>query len=200
VFDDLSMVESEKGKAKLMVFEKGKAKQADDDLDLENRIKKRSEDFNRLLKAKKTKETKEAGEEEESKEAILAEVVEVSIDEEDSSDEGCFGDEDVVLFNDVKYPLSDAEIRMFKERPTTSRAPTASTSTRSRAPTASTRSRAHTASTRSKALIESTSNAQAASTAPRGYRKIAMTGCVLALRAPNDPNAPPPSATRKRKP
>ncbi|GJR69894.1 hypothetical protein Tco_0015959 [Tanacetum coccineum] len=168
----------DKGKGK--VDEKGNAKQVEDDvdlidaLDLQNRIKKLSEDFNRLLKAKKAKEAKEAE---------LAEVVEVSSDEEDSSDEGFFGDEDLVLFNDVKYPLSDAEIRMFKERPTTSRAPTASTSTRSRAPT------------RSKAPITSTSNAQAASTAPR-----AMTGCVLALRAPNDPNAPPPSTTRKRKP
>ncbi|GJS77906.1 hypothetical protein Tco_0727787 [Tanacetum coccineum] len=55
-------------------------------------------------------------------------------DEDDFTDEGLFGDEDVVLFNDVKYPLTDVEIRMFKERPTTSRASTASTSTRSRAP------------------------------------------------------------------
>ncbi|GKA50396.1 hypothetical protein Tco_0743469 [Tanacetum coccineum] len=47
--------------------------------------------------SKKTKEAKEA-----------------EVDEEDSSDE------DLVLFNHVKYPLSDAEIRMFKERPTTS--------------------------------------------------------------------------------
>ncbi|GKF51650.1 hypothetical protein Tco_0148117 [Tanacetum coccineum] len=110
---------------------------------------------------------------------MLTEVVKVS------------SDEDVVLFNDVKYPLSYPEIRMFKEIPTTSRAPTAFTSTRSRAPNASTRSRAP---------IASTSNAQAASTTPRGYMKIDMTGCMLALRAPNDPNAPPPSTTRKRKP
>nr|GEY05611.1 hypothetical protein [Tanacetum cinerariifolium] len=56
----------------------------------------------------------------------------------------------------------------------------------------------HTASTsiRSKAPIASTSNAQAASTAPRGYEKLSMTGYVLALFAPN---APPPLATRKRK-
>ncbi|GJS28244.1 hypothetical protein Tco_0488864 [Tanacetum coccineum] len=116
--------------------------------------------------AKKTKEAKDA------------EVVEVPSDEEDSSDEAFFGDEDLVLFNHVKYPLSDAEIGMFKERPTTS------TSTRSRAPTASIRSRA---------LIASTSNAQPA--APRGHRKIGMTGCVLGLRASNDPNDPPPSTT-----
>ncbi|GKF72949.1 hypothetical protein Tco_0219281, partial [Tanacetum coccineum] len=57
-------------------------------------------------------------------------------------------------------------------------------------------SRAPTTSTRSRALIASTSNAQPA--APRGYMKIAMIGCVLGLRAPNDPNAPPPSTTRKR--
>ncbi|GKD01550.1 hypothetical protein Tco_1171824, partial [Tanacetum coccineum] len=34
-----------------------------------------------------------------------------------------------------------------------------------------------------------------ASTASRGYMKIAMTGCVLSSRAFNDPNAPPPSTT-----
>ncbi|GJX40865.1 hypothetical protein Tco_0255855 [Tanacetum coccineum] len=70
--------------------------------------------------------------------------------------------------------------------------PTAPTSTRFRAPTAST-------STRSRASIASTSNAKAVSTAPRGYRKITMTGCVITLFAPNALNAPPPSATRKRK-
>ncbi|GJZ50492.1 hypothetical protein Tco_0604682 [Tanacetum coccineum] len=48
--------------------------------------------------------------------------------------------------------------------------------------------------------IASTSNAQAASTAPRGYMKIAMIGCVLDLRAPNNPNAPPHSDTQKRNP
>ncbi|GJV99049.1 hypothetical protein Tco_1554301 [Tanacetum coccineum] len=140
----------EKGKSKLMVSEKGSKKASVDlvdALDLQNIIKKLSEDFNMLVKAQKTKEAKEA------------KVVEVSSDEEDFSDEGFFGDKDVVLFNDVKYPLTDAEIRMFKERPTTSRAPIASTSTTSR----------------SIVLIASTSNAQAASTAPRGYRKIAMT-------------------------
>nr|GEV79895.1 hypothetical protein [Tanacetum cinerariifolium] len=135
----------------------------------------------KLLKSKKAKEAEEAE---------LVEVVEVSNDEEDSSDEGFFGDEDLVLYNDVKYPPDDAEIRMFMERPTTSRNPTTSTSTRSRA---------HTTSTRSRAPIASTSNAQAAFTTLRGYRKIAMTGCVLALRAPNDPNALPPLTTRKRK-
>nr|GEX44892.1 hypothetical protein [Tanacetum cinerariifolium] len=79
------LARAEKGKAKLMVSEKGKAKvDALDDvdlvdtLDLENRIKKLSEDFNS--------------------------------DEEDYSDEGFFGDEDVALFNDFKFLLSDAEI------------------------------------------------------------------------------------------
>ncbi|GJR92070.1 hypothetical protein Tco_0216081 [Tanacetum coccineum] len=191
----------EKGKSKLMVSRKGTKKASVDlfdALDLQNRIKKLFEDLNMFVKAKKTKEAKEA------------EVVEVPSDEEDSSDEAFFGDEDLVLFNHVKYPLSDDEIRMFKERPTTS------TSTRSRAPTASTgfraliastsnpkpaalrRSRAPTASTISRALISSASSAQLA--ALRGYRKIGMTGCVLDLKAPNDPNAPPPSTTRKRKP
>nr|GEV13441.1 hypothetical protein [Tanacetum cinerariifolium] len=66
---------------------------------------------------------------------------------------------------------------------------TALTSIKSRALTAST-------STRSRAPTASTSNAQADFTTPRGYKKIAMTGCVIALFAPN---APPPSATKKRK-
>ncbi|GKB01111.1 hypothetical protein Tco_0829155 [Tanacetum coccineum] len=189
-------------KAKQAEHDKGKGKQLDDDdldahdddldaLDLENRIKKLEEDFGRLLKKKKANEAKEAKnaklaketkKAKKAKEAMLAEVVQVSSNEDDSSDEGLFRDEDVVLFNDVKYLLTDAEISMLNERPTTFRAPTASTSIRSITPTAS------------------TSNAQAASTlAPRGYRKIVATGCVLGLRAPNDPNAPPPSATRKRK-
>ncbi|GJV25869.1 hypothetical protein Tco_1378564 [Tanacetum coccineum] len=88
-----------------------KAKQAEHDKG-KVKIKKLEEDFSRLLKAKESKEAKEA------KSKVKTEVVEVS------SDEGFYGDEDVVLFNDVKYPLSDAEIRMFKKRPTTSRAPT----------------------------------------------------------------------------
>ncbi|GJV25103.1 hypothetical protein Tco_1377798 [Tanacetum coccineum] len=79
--------------------------------------------------------------------------------------------------------LNDTEIKMFKEKPTTS---------------TFTRSGALTAFIRSRALIASTSNAQPA--APRGYRKIGMTGCVLSLRAHDDPNAPPPSTIRKRKP
>ncbi|GJX93358.1 hypothetical protein Tco_0347944 [Tanacetum coccineum] len=170
------LARAEKGKAKRIIFEKGKAKQAEDDvdlvdaLDLEHRIKKLSEDFNRLLKAKKAKEKKKA---EEAELKVKKEVVEVSSDEKDSSDE------EVV------------EIRMFKERPTTSRTPNAFISTRLRTSTAFTRSRAPTTSTRSRAPIASTSSAQAASTAPT---------CVLALRAPNDPNAPPPSTTQKRKP
>ncbi|GJW50376.1 hypothetical protein Tco_0091727 [Tanacetum coccineum] len=146
-------------KAKQTEHDKGKATQAENDIDY----------------AKKAKETKEA----ELK--VKKEVVEVS------SDERFSGDNDVVLFNDVKYPLSDAEIRMFKERLTTSRAPTASTST-------------FKAFTRSKAHIASTSNAQDASTASRGYMKIAMIGCVLSLRDSDDLNAPPPSTTQKRKP
>ncbi|GJZ57360.1 hypothetical protein Tco_0612854 [Tanacetum coccineum] len=158
-----------------------------DALDLENRIKKLEEDFGRLLKKKKAKEAKKVKNEKlanevkkakeaelkanksneaelKANEAMFAEVVQVSSDEDDSSNEGLFGDEDVVLFNDVKYPLTDAEIRMLKERPTTFKAPTASTSTRSRASTAS------------------TSNAQAASTsAPRGYMKIAVTQDVYLI-------------------
>ncbi|GKC74385.1 hypothetical protein Tco_1120268 [Tanacetum coccineum] len=88
-------------------------------LDLENIVTKLKEDFTRLIKAKKAKEADEA------------EVIKVS------SDEGFSCDEVVVCFNDVKYPLINSKIRMFKEKPTTSREPTkqlASTSTRFRAP------------------------------------------------------------------
>ncbi|GKA81546.1 hypothetical protein Tco_0788238, partial [Tanacetum coccineum] len=113
------MVESskatKKGKAKLMVnddmhdLDDVDLDHVDHDaLDLENRVKKLEEDFSRILKAKKAKEAKEA-------ELKVNKVVQVS------SDEGFFFDEDVVLFNDVKYPLTDAKIRMFKERPTTSK-------------------------------------------------------------------------------
>ncbi|GJV10482.1 hypothetical protein Tco_1352023 [Tanacetum coccineum] len=140
-------------------------------LDLKNRIKTLEEDFSRLLKAKKAKEAKET---EEAELKVLAEVTEVSSDE----------DEDIVCSNDVKYPLTDAEIRMFKNTPTTSKGHTrqlASTSTTSRAP----RRQLTSSFTRSKAHIASTSS--------RGPR------CVLALFSPNAPNAPPPFPPQKRK-
>ncbi|GKD80915.1 hypothetical protein Tco_1347754 [Tanacetum coccineum] len=133
-------------KTKQIEHDKGKAKQAEHDLDnvdlvdaldLVNRIKKLEEDFSRLLKVKKAKEAKEA---DKAKLKVNKEVVEVS------SDEGFSDGKDVVCFNDVKYPLIDAKIRMFKERSTTSRDPITSTSIRSIA------------------LIASTSNTQAAST------------------------------------
>ncbi|GJU29725.1 hypothetical protein Tco_1173314 [Tanacetum coccineum] len=125
-----------------------------DALDLENRVKKLEEDFTRLLNAKKVKEAKEA---EEAELKVNKEVVQVS------SDKGFSGDEDVVCFNDVKYPLADYEIRMFKETPITSKGPS-----------------------RQLAFTSTTSRAPIASTTSRGPR------CVLALFAPNAPNAPPP--------
>ncbi|GJW92560.1 hypothetical protein Tco_0170113 [Tanacetum coccineum] len=101
------------------------------------------------------------------------------VDLDDHDDDLDAHDDDLDAFDLEK--LESKSLKRVLERPTTSRAPTAFTSTRSRA------------------LTASTSNAQVASTlAPRG-RKIAMRGCILGLRALNDPNAPPPSATRKRK-
>nr|GEU77126.1 hypothetical protein [Tanacetum cinerariifolium] len=188
------MVESKKGKVKLMVSDETveyvlakyrknwnlKDKIADvipEDLQIKygKRSKKIEEDFSRLLKAKKAKEAKEV---DEAELKVNKEVVQVS------SDEGFSGDEDVVCFNDVKYPLTDDEIRMFKETHITSRGPRihlASTSTRSRGLIASTTSRAPrrqlaSTFTRSKAPIASTYSAQAASTtALTVYRRIAMT-------------------------
>ncbi|GJY27611.1 hypothetical protein Tco_0403378 [Tanacetum coccineum] len=148
--------------------EKGKVH----DLDLENRKKKLEVDFGRMLKEMKAKEAKQV-EHDQLKEN--KELIQISSDEDVSSDEGVLSDGGLILFNDVKYPLTDAEIMMFKEIPKRSKAPTR------------------------QVAFTSTSNAQAASTlAPRGYRKLAMTGCVHGLRAPNDPNAPT-SAPRKRK-
>ncbi|GKB49655.1 hypothetical protein Tco_0900408 [Tanacetum coccineum] len=115
-------------------------------LDLENIVKKLKEDFTRLLNAKKVKEAKEVDE----AELKVNKVVQVS------SDKGFSGDEYVVCFNDVKYLLTDYEIRMFKETPITSRGPS-----------------------RQLASISTTSRAPIASTTSRGPR------CVLALFAPN---------------
>ncbi|GKE15074.1 hypothetical protein Tco_1422651, partial [Tanacetum coccineum] len=184
----LSMVESEKGKAKLMTSDEmveyvlakyGKKYNLEDEIDyviLEDlRIKYRKKrlegDLARAIKAKQAKHDKGKAKQAEhdlddvlflkAKKENEAKEAELKVKKEVvevSSDEGFSGDEDIVL------------------------APTASTST-------------FKASIRSRALIASTSNAQTASTAPRRYRKIAMTGCVLGLRAPDDPNAPPPSAT-----
>ncbi|GJU19614.1 hypothetical protein Tco_1152956 [Tanacetum coccineum] len=197
--------------------------------DLQNRVSKLEVDLAWAIKAKQVEHDKGKAKQAEhdlddAKKAKQAEEAELKVNK------GFYGDEDVVCFNDVKYPLTDVEIMMFKERLTTSIAPTrqlASTSTRFGAPSTksralnastSTRSKAFTtststrfrapiaststfkASTRSGAPTASTSNAQAASTsAPRGYRKIDMTRCVLGLRAHDDPNTAPLSATRKRK-
>nr|GEV39605.1 hypothetical protein [Tanacetum cinerariifolium] len=149
-----------------------------DSLDLANRTKKLEDDFGRLLKAKKAKEAKKANEE--ANEAMLAELkTRKAIDAMLAKVVKISSDED-----DDDDPIAPTSIR--------SRTPTGSTSTRSKALTAYT-------FTKSKAPIASTSNAQAASTAPRGYRKIAMTGCVLDLLVLNAPNAPPPFLTTKKR-
>ncbi|GKB17633.1 hypothetical protein Tco_0851556 [Tanacetum coccineum] len=96
-------------------------------------------------------------------------------------EEGCLEDENSSSIYRQDWVQSAAQISSDEDD---DEDPTAPTSTRSKAPTAS-------SSIRSRAPIASTSNAQAASTASRG--------CVIALFAPNAPNAPPPSATRKRK-
>nr|GEW04606.1 hypothetical protein [Tanacetum cinerariifolium] len=163
--------EAKKAKEAELAKQAKKAKKAREAVLKVNKAKKAKE---KELKAKKSKEAKEAmlaelkakkdKKAKNAKETMLAEVVQISSDEDDDED-----------------PTASTSIR--------SRAPTASTSTRSRAPTAYT-------SKRSRALIASTSNAKAASTAPKGYGIIAMTRCVICLFALN---APPPSATRKRK-
>ncbi|GKD64884.1 hypothetical protein Tco_1306992 [Tanacetum coccineum] len=142
-----------------------KAKQVDDhddddldSLDLANRIKKLKEDFGRLLKAKEAKKVKEAKKARETKKA----------NEAKKAREAKKAKEEILV--EVVQISSDEDDDEDPTAPTSTRskAPTASTSTRSKASTTYT-------STRSRAPIASTSNAQAAFTAPRGYRKIAMT-------------------------
>ncbi|GKA21648.1 hypothetical protein Tco_0701637 [Tanacetum coccineum] len=200
-----------------------KAKQVDDHdddaldtLDLENRIKKLEEDFGRLLKAKKAKESKKAKEAKKAREAELAKQAKKTKEDELKAKEAKKekkAKEAELKAKEAKKAkeaelkakkakeamLAELKAKKAKKAKNSKEAmlaevvqissdedddedPTAPTSTRSKAPTAST-------STRSRAPIASTSNAQAAFTAPRG--------CVIALFAPN---APPPSATRKRKP
>ncbi|GJU90059.1 hypothetical protein Tco_1302482 [Tanacetum coccineum] len=152
--DEINKKNDDKGKGKVEgdLARANQAKQAGDDvdlvdaddvnlfdaLDLENRVTKLEEDFTSFFNCLYI--------------PMLAEVVQVS------SDESFSGDEDVVSFNDVKYHLTDAKIRMFKETLTTSRGPKRQLSS------TSTRSRAHIAFTTS-----------------RGPR------CTLALFAPNAP-------------
>ncbi|GJW66123.1 hypothetical protein Tco_0118007 [Tanacetum coccineum] len=184
-----------------------KAKQVDDHdddaldtLDLENRIKKLEEDFGRQEKARETelakqekktkedelkaKEVKKANEGKKAKEAELkAKEAKKSKEVELKAKEAMLAE--LKAKKAKKAKNSKEEMLAEVVQISSDEDPTAPTSTRSKSPTAST-------STKSRAPIVSTYNAQAASTAPRG--------CVIALFAPNSPNAPPPSATRKRKP
>ncbi|GJX66428.1 hypothetical protein Tco_0300771 [Tanacetum coccineum] len=199
-----------------------------DSLDLENRIKKLEEDFGRLLKAKeakKEKEAKKAREAELAKQAKKAREAELKANETKKEKEAKKAREAELNAKEAKKAreaelkakeakkAKDAELKAKKAKEAkeemlaelkakkAKRAKNAkeamlvevvqisSDEDDDEAPTAPT-------STRSRASIASTSNAQAASNAQRGYRKIAMKECVIALFAPN---APPPSATRKRK-
>ncbi|GJY88610.1 hypothetical protein Tco_0503238 [Tanacetum coccineum] len=116
------MVEYEKGKEKLMVsdemteHDKGKAKRVEHD---KGKAKHAEHDLD---------------------DVDLVEALDlengVKILEEDFS-RLFFGDEDVLCFNNVKYPLTDAEIRLLKKTPTKFIGPRrqlASTSTRSELP------------------------------------------------------------------
>nr|GEW24609.1 hypothetical protein [Tanacetum cinerariifolium] len=197
-----------------------KAKQVDDhkdddldSLDLINRIKKLEKDFVRLLKVKKAKKAKKAKEAKKAREANKAKEareVELKAREAKKAKEA-----DLKAKKAKKAMLAELKAKKAKEAMLAEvvqissdedddEDPTAPASIRSRASTAFTsiRSKALIAYTSiiSKAPIASTSNAQGASTTPKGYKKIAMTGCVLALFALNAPTAPPSFLpTRKRK-
>nr|GEV69108.1 zinc finger, CCHC-type [Tanacetum cinerariifolium] len=154
-----------------------------DDVDLENRIKKREEDFGRMLKAKKERRQKGKG-------GIIEGCLRRDPQHPKLSQNNLLPlpQDPELLPQDQELPLlpllQDPELPLL---PTRSRAPATSTST-------------FKTTTRSRAPTASTSNAQAAFTlAPRRYMKIAMTECVLSLRAPDDLNAPLPLAPRKRK-
>nr|GEY97087.1 hypothetical protein [Tanacetum cinerariifolium] len=217
LIEDNKVNKDDKGKGKL-IEDNGKGKVDDHDLDtfdLENIIKRLEKDFGRLLKANKAKESKKA---KKAKATELAKQANKAMEAELKANEAKKAKKEKIKAKKAKEAML-AELKAKKAKNANEAMleevvqissdedddedPTAPTSTRSRAPTASTSttSRAPTAftSTTSRAPIASTSNAKATSTAPRGYKKIAMTGCVIALFAPNAHNAPPPSATRKRK-
>ncbi|GKB99251.1 hypothetical protein Tco_0985388, partial [Tanacetum coccineum] len=160
-----------------------KARQVDDlnTLDFENRIKKLQEDFGWLLKAKKVREAKETKKKKKvklAKEAKKAKKKELKPKEAKKANEAELKAKEAkeAMLAELKAKKAKeakeamlAEVVQISSDEDDDEDPTAFTSTRSRAP------------------IASTSIPQAASTAPR---------YVLALFAPN---APPPSATRKRK-
>ncbi|GKD02151.1 hypothetical protein Tco_1177125, partial [Tanacetum coccineum] len=99
---------NDKGKEK--VDDKGNGKVDDKEKrkvdDLQNRVDRLEKSKSKLVVSEKgTKKASVDLKTKEAKKEKVVEVVEVSSDEEDFSDEGFFGDEDVVLFNVVKYPL-----------------------------------------------------------------------------------------------
>ncbi|GKC43136.1 hypothetical protein Tco_1060858 [Tanacetum coccineum] len=125
--------------------DKGKEKEAKHDK-LKVNKEKLKVDFTRAIKAKHVEHDKGKGKVHELDDLVLNDLdlenkikkLEVDFEEVQISSEEFSSDEDLFLFNDVKYPLTDAEIMMFKDRPTRSRSPAilvASTSTRSKAPT-----------------------------------------------------------------
>ncbi|GJS26229.1 hypothetical protein Tco_0486849 [Tanacetum coccineum] len=137
-------IQNRLGKLEIDLAREIKAKQVDDldTLDLENIIKRPEEDFGRLLKVNKAKKAKEAElkakeakkvkevelkakKEVKAKEEMLAEVVQISSDEEDDDE-------------DLTAPTSTRSRTPTAFTSTRFRAPTASTSTRSKAPIAST--------------------------------------------------------------
>ncbi|GJV77132.1 hypothetical protein Tco_1508716 [Tanacetum coccineum] len=183
-------IQNRLGKLEVDLARAIKARQVDDhddDIDtlyLENRIKKLEEDFGWLLKAKKAKEAKKSMKAKEvklAKEAKEAKKKELKPNEAKKAKEA---ELKAKKANEVKEAmLAELKAKKAKEAMLAEVVQISSDKDDDEDPTAST-------STRSRAPIASTSIPQAASTAPR---------YVLDLFAPNAPNAPPPSATRKRK-
>ncbi|GKC14862.1 hypothetical protein Tco_1011644 [Tanacetum coccineum] len=139
--------------------------------DIQTRVKKLKVDLARAIKAKQAEHDKGKGKQLDD---VDLDAYDDDLDAHDDDDLDALDLENIIkkLEEDFGRLLKakKAELKAKEERPTTSRAPTTYTS-----------------------------NAQAASTsAPKG-RKIAMTRCVLDLRALDYPTSPPPSATRKRK-
>ncbi|GJY68937.1 hypothetical protein Tco_0471919, partial [Tanacetum coccineum] len=149
--------------------------------DLANIIKKLEEDFGRLLKAKNAKEVKEAkkaSEAKKAKEAKKARDVELKAKKAKEAELKAKKAKKAMQAELKAKKAKEAmlaEVVQISTDEDDDEDPTAPTSIRSRALTASTstRSKAPTAYTSTRAPIAFTSNAQAASTAPRGYRKIA---------------------------
>nr|GEW57371.1 hypothetical protein [Tanacetum cinerariifolium] len=168
-----------------------------DTLDLENRIKKLEKDFGRLLKTKKAKESKKAREAKKAGDAELAKQAKKAREVELKAKDAKKAKEEESKAKKAKEAkeamLTELKAKKAKKEKNAKEAMLAEVVQIS---SDEDNDEDHTSSIPQDPELPLPPTAF---TAPRGYMKIAMTGYVIALFAPNAPNAPSPSATRKKK-